>query len=423
MKACHLFLYLFISINLLASESKDRISDHDWKTVGYQTFSELPQSIVLDFESLEKVYGFVYIPNPFHGEGRIKEYNLLLSENGKDWKKVIDRGRFSAVGATSIWPNSKENFDTVFFKKAEQAKFLKLEVLSVFGPKKIITIAELQPIFNNKKYPFKGQTLASLKGSRYAPSIHLRNRLPRDKEVVSFYNEITIQKSVPGSFFMACGFNAGYFGLQERRDGKKVLLFSVWDKHRGDDPRNVPREKRVKVVYQDPSMLVQRFGNEGTGGQSFLDLDWKIGEKYRFHLELEHKGERNEYTAFFYMPNTKWKKLLTFSTLSSSKDLRGFHSFLEDFKRDFKSFNQLRQAEISNSHYRTKDGQWFPVSEVFFSRDSNPHFNVDCLVKENSSVLKTGGDIKNENLKLWTGATYKKSSTTIAELPVNKVQK
>ena len=46
---------------------------------------------------------------------------------------------------------------------------------------------------------------------------------------------------------MVCGFDAGYFGLQELGDGKKVLLFSVWDASDKNDPNAVEEEKRVKV--------------------------------------------------------------------------------------------------------------------------------------------------------------------------------
>ena len=43
-----------------------------------------------------------------------------------------------------------------------------------------------------------------------------------------FYNELTVEQSVPGSYFMACGWNTGYFGIQELRSAtNKVVIFSV----------------------------------------------------------------------------------------------------------------------------------------------------------------------------------------------------
>jgi hypothetical protein len=30
-----------------------------------------------------------------------------------------------------------------------------------------------------------------------------------------FYNELTVERSTPGSYFMACGFTGGYLGIQD----------------------------------------------------------------------------------------------------------------------------------------------------------------------------------------------------------------
>ena len=34
-------------------------------------------------------------------------------------------------------------------------------------------------------------------------------------EGVSFYNEVTVEKSADGTYFMVCGWSKGYFGIQE----------------------------------------------------------------------------------------------------------------------------------------------------------------------------------------------------------------
>src|SRR5665213_1936249 len=57
-------------------------------------------------------------------------------------------------------------------------------------------------------------------------SVHLGYPAP---EGAAFYNEVTVEKSAAGTYFMACGFDQGYFGIQELADGKKLVLFSVWD--------------------------------------------------------------------------------------------------------------------------------------------------------------------------------------------------
>src|SRR4051812_23388017 len=51
---------------------------------------------------------------------------------------------------------------------------------------------------------------------------------------VAFYNEITVDRSAPGTYFMVCGWDKGYFGLQELGRGQKLLIFSVWDSLQND---------------------------------------------------------------------------------------------------------------------------------------------------------------------------------------------
>src|SRR5437879_3055372 len=63
-----------------------------------------------------------------------------------------------------------------------------------------------------------------------ARSVHLHYPAPAAD---AFYNELTVEKSVPGCYFMACGFGNGYFGIQEQSRGGKAVLFSVWDPTKG----------------------------------------------------------------------------------------------------------------------------------------------------------------------------------------------
>ena len=64
-----------------------------------------------------------------------------------------------------------------------------------------------------------------------ARSVHLWYRAP---EAVAFYNEVIVERSAPGSYFCVCGWNTGYFGIQELGNGKKLVIFSVWDSNQND---------------------------------------------------------------------------------------------------------------------------------------------------------------------------------------------
>src|SRR5262249_23260202 len=78
---------------------------------------------------------------------------------------------------------------------------------------------------------------AEEQGFRAARSVHLVYPAPPG---LFFYNEVLVEQSVNGYYFMACGWDTGYFGIQQLDGpGDKVVLFSVWDPTAGDDPNAV----------------------------------------------------------------------------------------------------------------------------------------------------------------------------------------
>ena len=140
---------------------------------------------------------------------------------------------------------------------------------------------------------------------------------------VAFYNEVQVEQSAEGTYFCVCGFGHGYFGIQELRRGAKVIIFSVWDPGKQNNPEAVEVEQRVKLEYQGESVRVKRFGNEGTGGQSFYDFDWKPGRRYQFLITAELKEKRTAYSGWIYLPEEeRWFHMVTFSTLANG-DLLG----------------------------------------------------------------------------------------------------
>ncbi len=219
-------------------------------------------------------------------------------------------------------------------------------------------------------------------------------------EGTAFYNEVTVERSAPGTYFCACGWNKGYFGIQELGNGKKVVLFSVWDSNQ-NDPKAVGEDKRVKLLHKDDKVRIGRFGGEGTGGQSFLDYDWKVGDTYRFLVTAKVNGERSEYAAFLYLnEDRKWKHLATFSTLTGGKKLSGYYSFVEDFKRDRVSTTKPRRARFGNTWIKTPDDKWQAITQARFSADRNPVTNINAGAREGRFYLVTGGETKNTDVKL-----------------------
>lgn len=214
-----------------------------------------------------------------------------------------------------------------------------------------------------------------------------------------FYTEMVIEQSVNGSYFMACGWNTGYFGLQQlRRPEDKVAIFSVWDPTGGDDPNAVKAEDRVEVLFAGEGTRIRRFGGEGTGGQCMWDFPWKIGETNRLAVQARVDSDRTAYTGWLYLPATgTWKKLATFRTQASGSLLRGYYSFIEDFRRDVRSVGETRRARFGRGGVRAADGRWMPLRQARFTA-SNASWeskdNIDAGEVGGWFYLATGGSIR-----------------------------
>jgi hypothetical protein len=237
--------------------------------------------------------------------------------------------------------------------------------------------------------------LTAAEAPRAARSVHLHYPAPASNLV---YNEVTVEESRPGTYFCAIGFSGGYFGIQELGRGRgKVVLFSVWDPGAQDDPNAVPAERRVELLGKGEGVRTGRFGGEGTGGQSFFDHDWKLRETYRFLVQSRVEGDRTTYQAHFYLnPEKRWHHIATFRTLNKGAGLKGYYSFVEDFRRDGKSATESRSARFGNGWIRTPAGDWVALTRAQFTADQTPTLNINAEKAGDVFRLVTGGETRNE---------------------------
>jgi len=229
---------------------------------------------------------------------------------------------------------------------------------------------------------------------RAARSVHLSYP---SESAFQFYNEMVVQKSVNGSYFMACGWDGGYFGIQQLDSPEqKVVLFSVWDPTKGDNPNTVAQPDRVKVLYEGEGVRIKRFGGEGTGGQCMWHYPWQIGATNRFLISASVEGDWTAYTARFFADG-KWKRLATFQTRTSGRALNGLYSFIEDFRRDGKSVYDERRALFGNGWIKVSSSTWMPLIKARFTA-SNAEWeskdNIDAGLDQGEFYLATGGEIK-----------------------------
>lgn len=220
-------------------------------------------------------------------------------------------------------------------------------------------------------------------------------------DAIAFYNEVTVQSSAPGTYFMVCGWSRGYFGIQELASRRKVILFSVWDSSE-NDANAAPTGERVVSFEPAEGVTVRRFGNEGSGGQSLYDYEWKVDETYRFCVSSEPSGNRIAYSGWFYHPERKsWLRLMTFAvpTLAPEK-LTKLYSFVEDFRRNRESTKHARVARFANAWTLSDAGIWAAVSDARFTGDDNPATNINACIVDGGFVLATGGMTENTDAHL-----------------------
>ncbi|TDB68234.1 DUF3472 domain-containing protein [Arundinibacter roseus] len=208
---------------------------------------------------------------------------------------------------------------------------------------------------------------------RRGPSVHLNYAVPAKMDSVEwFYNELTVPptQDVVGSYFMANGFAEGYFGMQVNSDSERRILFSVWSPFSTDDPNAIPDDQKIRRLKKGDAVYTGEFGNEGSGGQSYLKFPWKAGKTYKFLLHGAPSGDSTTtYTAYFFAPEVnQWQLIASFKRPRTHTYLARLHSFLENFIPE--TGQKSRRVYFGNQWIRTSDGLWTEISAAKFSADN-----------------------------------------------------
>lgn len=221
--------------------------------------------------------------------------------------------------------------------------------------------------------------------SRRGPSVHMGYELPLGNyEYVYGELEVPAGEDKPGTFFMVNGFGEGYFGLQSRQNDRWVL-FSVWD----------PSDNMTLSVESGNNVIAQRFGGEGTGGQSYLVYDWKAATTYKFITRIRPDGTGNTlYSAWFYAAETdEWLFINTWKRPGISTWQTRNHSFLENFYD--KSGYLGRKAFYKNQWARSQEGNWVELTKgrhtVDATGSNKQRLDYSGGLVGNSFFLKMGG--------------------------------
>ncbi|MFC5192494.1 DUF3472 domain-containing protein [Algoriphagus aquatilis] len=206
---------------------------------------------------------------------------------------------------------------------------------------------------------------------RRGPSVHLSYTAPTNANFKWFYNEMTIPEGEDpiGSYFMANGFAEGYFGIQVNSPTERRILFSVWSPFATDNPNAIPEDQKIKLLKKGEGVYTGEFGNEGSGGQSYLKYSWKSGTTYRFLNSVEPDGKGNTiYTAYFFAPEVgEWMLIASFLRPKTDTWYKRPHSFLENFIPE--SGRIARRVIYDNQWMADAQGNWVELTEAKFTGD------------------------------------------------------
>jgi hypothetical protein len=238
----------------------------------------------------------------------------------------------------------------------------------------------------------------NLKSRRNAASVHLSYPVPKETKVEAFYCEVTGVEEPMWTYYMACGWHRGYFGMQVNSPTERRIIFSVWDSGgEGVDRNKVGDDNRVKLIAKGEGVASGDFGNEGTGGHSHLVYPWKTGEKQRFIVTARPVGTNHTiFSGFWFHPEKKaWMLISSWKAPKENGYLRGLYSFSENFGGS--NGHLVRKALYGNQWFRTPEGQWQEIATAKFSHDgTGKEDRLDRFmgVENGQFFLSHGGFIK-----------------------------
>jgi len=206
---------------------------------------------------------------------------------------------------------------------------------------------------------------------RNAASVHIFYPTPGHTNIEAFYCEVTAVEDPVWTYYEACGWHRGYFGMQVNSATERRIIFSVWDSGKeGVDRGKVAAEDRVTLVAKGEGVFSGDFGNEGTGGHSHLVYPWKTGERQRFFATARPVDSTHTvYSGYYFHPDQrKWMLISSWKAPKDGDYLHGLYSFSENFGGD--NGQLRRKALFGNQWFRTVGGEWHEQTTATFSHDS-----------------------------------------------------
>ncbi len=290
---------------------------------------------------------------------------------------------FTANGTDS---NVNVTVGDVTFKRSAYYRY-RLECLS--GNQNINLIRSFTFKTTATEKPYVANYLSS-------PSVHLYSwgstdpNAPKGDAYDWCFMEIMLpqESDIIGTYAMALGVLNGYMGIQMNgytADGspRHDALFSMWDDGSTDEDPNLPEYMRAGAVDWDPLTTTNRFGNEGTGVQTYRKGPyWTPGTYVQFitncrpettSYTTEVNGKPTVHTqhnmlvsAWFNALDGKgWQYMATVRKRNSTTYFDAWYSFLENYNASTGQANRI--AYYRNGYMRARsNGKWYNRNSVRF---------------------------------------------------------
>lgn len=260
-------------------------------------------------------------------------------------------------------------YDTVFgaYLNIPQTGYYRYELKPLADPNNSITIRSL--VFK----AFEPDSDVHHTDYQSSPSVHLSfsSTEPTTKAYDWIYEEILVPEgSDPlATYYMSLGFYRGYMGIQTNSETERRVLFSVWDSKDADHDQTMQAADFVSLVDKDEATTVNSFGNEGTGGQSYVKTaDWKTGKPVQFLMNVRPMKDNSVLLSAWYCvsPETGWKYVATWRAPHENKLFDGFYSFIENY--GYTNGQLPRKAYYYNAWGKENEGgKWVNFNKVRFS--------------------------------------------------------
>lgn len=291
---------------------------------------------------------------------------------------------FTANGTDS---NVDVTVGDVTFKRSAYYRY-RLECLS--GNQNINLIRSFKFKTTATEKPYVANYLSS-------PSVHLNSwgstdpNAPKGDAYDWCFMEIMLpqESDIIGTYAMALGVLNGYMGIQTNgyaADGspRHDVLFSMWDDGSTDEDPNLPEYMRAGAVDWDPLTTTNRFGNEGTGVQTYRKGPyWTPGKYVQFITNC--RPETTSYTTvengkptvhtqhnmlvsawFNALDGKGWQYMATVRKRNSTTYFDSWYSFLENYNPSTGQANRI--AYYRNGYMRARsNGKWYNRNSVWFS--------------------------------------------------------